>query len=243
MNARDIWPWILDPAPCFVCERLLYDRKAKPDLARYRVPLLHRQLERTSDVEPNPAAGAAALASLPDIESVRQLRAVIDEEVGVGLFTASRLIDRLQRGDKLHDPSYQACLGSLLVYPPHEWSAIREELAEWFFDGIEAAFSDLPYTFDDVIPFAGPNFSPDRWLLVLRGPMAGNVVWWTHDGDSVMDTPWAQDIQDWGRRLIADGPDVLGGVCRFAGIDSIDNVAEDAVLYPLHYHPDANQAI
>lgn len=233
MKATDVIRGLGDPSPCFVCENLT-DRQSK---ARYYVPVGHVKL-RNYMCGPNPSAGQAALEALPDLGSVQQLKAIVSDSKGLGLWASQRLLDY----PGTHHPDAQerqAAAGSLIIYPPAEWAEALDDIADWQFDGVEALFEGLPYTFDDVIPFAGVNFTPDRWLLVLRGPMAGNVCWWTHDGDSVMDKPWALDVRGWADRIFADGPqDTFSGAIRFTAADSINAAPENAELYPVQYLPE-----
>lgn len=178
------------------------------------------------------------MAELPDLASCRQLRALLQNHMGLGLWVCKRLDDLREELDP-ESLEYATLCGSLLVFPPAEWAHMRIEFSDWQYDGLEAAFEGLPYGFEDILLFAGPNFSPDRWFLVLRGPMAGNVCWWTHDGDSVMTEPWATDLKAWGDRIYAESPDILGGVVRFGAEDSIDPAPEDAELFPVEYEGEA----
>ncbi len=238
MRAIDVIRGLGDPSPCFLCENLT-DSASK---SLYRVPVRHiRTPSVTADA--NLAEGRAALAALPEIESTGQLRAIVSDGHGHGLWVPQRLLDApgsIEPGTSAE----QAAAGSLLIFPPAEWGHLRDEFADWQFDGVEAAFEGLPYTFEDIVLFAGVNFSPDRWFLVLRGPMAGNVCWWTHDGDSVMHEPWALDIRAWADRIFADKPeDTFGGVIRFAAADSIDPAPDDAELYPIRYLPETPEGV
>lgn len=88
------------------------------------------------------------------------------------------------------------------------------------------------------MPFAGINFSEERWFVILRGPLAGNVCWFTHDGDCVMDAAWATDVRGWADRIWSEIPSVLGGTIRYSPVDSIDVVPNDAELYPETYVSD-----
>lgn len=229
MTPEDVVTGLSDPAPCLVCEDLTH-RESK---ARYRVPLRHRVLTECC-CKANVEEARRLIAALPDLASVRQLKALLRGEQGLGLWVSAWVDDR--RGSFERETElWQAGWGSIVVYPPHEWPCLMKTWEDWFFQGVEKEFADVPYSFADVLPFAGPNFSPDRWFLVLRGPMAGKVFWWTHDGDWVMDTPWAEDIRGWADRIWQETPDVFGGVIRFRAEESIDHPPEDAELYPLHY--------
>lgn len=230
MKPTDVLAGLRDPAPCFRCR----DLRNRSSTDRYRVPLLNRPLPCFNLEAPEPEASAQALADLPDLPSTRQLRAILANNLGLGLWAPA------QRVRSSGTPEQEA-FGSLIVFPPNEWASLLDEFVRWQFDGVDEAFSGLPYTVNDVVPFAGPNFSPDRWLLILRGPMAGNVCWWSHDGDTVMEEPWARDIRSWGDRIFAEAPDVLGGVVRFSAIDSVDAPPADAELLPIEYRADCRR--
>lgn len=232
MNAANIIAGLGDPAPYFLCKNL----NDRASTARYRVPLENRPIAAYHLDAPHPKAAALALSELPDLPSTRQLRVLLESNLGLGIW-APKLV--IRASDSAEDGlGTQEALGSLILFPPNEWNLAREEFAEWQFDGIDVAFEDLPYSFDDILPFSGPNFSPDRWLLILRGSMAGNVCWWTHDGESEMHQPWALDIKMWGERVFAEAPDVLGGIIRFSAVHSSDAPPENAELYPVEYHSD-----
>jgi hypothetical protein len=225
----DVIPSLLDVAPGFVC-RILTDHTSQ---VRYRVPVEHRTFTHFMTDGPDAASGVRALASLPDSPTVEQLRRLLSGGQGVGMWVTSRLA--AAAGFEEGTTELQASTGSILIFPPHEWDTIKEELKEWFFDGVEAGFKGLPYTFDDIVPFAGINFSPDCWFLVVRGSMAGKIFWWTHDGDSVMEEPWADDLAAWGQRVCREVPGVFGGVIRFHAADSIDSAPPGTRLYPTEY--------
>lgn len=235
MNPHDVIPGLLDPSPCFVC-RELQDRSA---LARYRVPVVHRKLSNVFvDVQDDHVA-RRAIAGLPAHPSVEQLVSLVDDGLGIGLWASPRLVAADEVGE-LDVMEIQAALGSLLIFPPAEWEYVRSDMGEWLFDengepAVDKYFEHLPYTLDDILPFAGMNFSPDRWYLVLRGSMAGNVCWWTHDGDSVMDRPWAADLKAWASRVWTELPAVLDGMARFWARDSIDPAPAHAELVPIEY--------
>lgn len=230
MTPTDIMTGLLDPSPCFVCEDVAH----RESTARYRVPVCYRLIPNFYYELPDVAAGARALAALPDLPSTHQLRALLQHHIGIGLWV-SKWFEHAPAEISLEIHDLQASFGSLLIFPPAEWPHIRHEFADWQSDGMEATFGGLPYGFDDIVPFAGPNFSPDRWFLILRGPMAGNVCLWTHEGEGVMDHPWAADIKAWADRLFSETPDVLGGVNQFSARDSIDQAPDDAELFPLEY--------
>lgn len=232
----DIMPGLRDPAPCFLCDNLRAERLK----VRYRVPLINRPVQAVYADAPDARAATQALSTLPDISSTRQLRALLQNNVGFGLWAPKQAGGVIDRPASEHD--LQLELGSLLIFPPNEWEYLRSEFAGWQFDGIDAAFDGLPYSFDDVIPFAGLNFSPDRWLLVLRGPMEGNVCWWTHDDESELDAPWALDVKAWADRIFAEAPGVLGGVVRFSARHSLESAPEDAELFPRKYRRDISAA-
>lgn len=233
MKPSDVIPQLNDPNPCFVC-RASFNHESG---TRYRVPVVNVPLPCAMSDGPDTAAARAALARLPELPGREQLTALVGGGEGIGLWVPRALDecrDTLQAGTR----EAQLAAGSLVIFPPHEWGVLRDRLKDWFFDGVEAGFAGLPYGFDDVLPFAAPNFNADCWFLVLRGPMAGKVCWWTHDGDSVMDRPWAEDLRGWGRRVFAETPEVLGGTVRFTAEDSIDRAPNGAELRPERYLPE-----
>lgn len=230
MQPKDVIRALTDPSPGFLCSNLSEEHGT----ARFRVPVAHGPLAAFA-LEQDAAAGKEALAELPDLESTRQLRALVSASHGLALWVPKRLLST--KGRKNEDDE-QAAAGSVVVYPPAEWAMQRDEFDEWQADADDETFDDLPYTPDDMLFFAGVNYTPNRWFLVLRGPMAGNVCWWTHDGDSVLDEPWARDIRAWGDRIFATPPEELfGGTIRFSAKDSIDPAPAGAELYPLEYQP------
>ncbi|MBX3381839.1 MAG: hypothetical protein KF805_17225 [Phycisphaeraceae bacterium] len=176
---------------------------------------------------------------MPDSPSVAQLRSLLAGGHGLGLFVSSELDRRVSEGKVERDPDIsQSLAGAIVLFPPHEWDEVRSHMKDWFPDGLEEQFGPLPYSWDDIVPFAGINFSEERWFVVLRGPMAGKVCWFTHDGDCVMDEPWAADVRSWAERVWAELPDVLGGAIRYGAKDSIDEVPSRAELYPRQYTAD-----
>lgn len=231
MFSAKLIPGLADPNPAFLCSDLRAERESD---ARYRVPVAHRVLSHTFSEGPDASAGMAAVRELQALLPDHQLWELVSDAQGIGLWVPrSRMAHERAAAD---DPNVsQDSCGGLLVYPPHEWEGLREELAEWFGDPLDEVFAELPYTFDDVLPFAGLNYSPDRWFVVLRGEMAGKVCWWTHDGDSVMDQPWADDIRSWAMRVWKECPGVFGGIYRFGPDDTIDSCPESADLYPESY--------
>ncbi|MBN8596218.1 MAG: hypothetical protein J0L78_00950 [Planctomycetes bacterium] len=235
MQAAKLFPRINDPAPAFVCK----NNTQRSDPRRFRVPLKHVALTHTYSEAPNAAAGERALAALPETESVAQLRSVLAGGNGLGLFASAELERKANTGtiDRAGRVA-QALAGAVVLFPPHEWDEVRSHMRDWFPDGLEAQFGPLPYTWDDIVPFAGVNFSEERWFVVLRGPMAGSICWFTHDGDCVMDKPWATDVRAWGERIWREVPSVLGGVIRYSAIDSIDEVPPNTELFPEEYVAD-----
>lgn len=189
MDAPDVFPRLNDAGPMMLCKRLS-DRA--PEIKRlFRVPIEHRRLGALT------YESRRLLDELPDLPSFDQLRAVLAEG-SLGLFAPARGRHDTTASGSNED---QESLGAIILLPPVDWHDANAEFAQMQFDGVEAAFEGLHYSFDDIVVFAKLNFSPDCWFIVRRGPMAGNVFWWTHDGDSQMEEPWAEDIRDWGRRV------------------------------------------
>lgn len=231
MKREDILPQLLHPAPGYVCEG------SGAGSARFRVPLVHRRLDCFYTGVADPAGATAALSALKGTSSAEQLRSLVDDGRGYGLLVPKLLLENEQPEGRTRSEE-QMLAGTLVVFPPHEWNAVKADMLDWFFDGIEAGFAGLPYTAEDILPFAGVNFSPDRWFLVLRGPMAGNVCWWTHDGDSVMNTPWANDIHSWAARFWDELPESIGGGIFLDNAWSVDAVPESEALEIAEYVPD-----
>lgn len=229
MKRTDIIAGLLDPAPAFICENL----NADGDKGMYRVPLTYVNLLCTCGDLPGADVARASIRNLPEIPNAEQFRAVFRDGNGLGLFLPTA---RQESGvsDIEHAPG-QDLLGSIVLFPSHEWAAELDAMSDWFTDGADEIFNDLPYALEDIAPFAGVNYSPDRWYVVLRGPMTGAICWWTHDGDSEMDAPWASDLKAWADRIWAELPDVLGGTNRFAPVDTIDQCPDDAELYPTRF--------
>lgn len=132
----------------------------------------------------------------------------------------------------------QRALGSLLVDPPRRWEKSKEEFVKWQHDGVHEVLDGLPYSLEDMLFFARVNFSPDKWYTVIRGPMAGHVFWWTHDGDSKMAEPWAASIQGWGEKVCDGVPGLFEGVIRFGADDCIENAPPEMTLFPDRYVAD-----
>lgn len=231
LNAKLI-PGLADPNPAFLCRNL----RVRGSDARYRVPVTHRVLTHTFTTGPDVAAGLAAVRELRALLPGHELCDLVSDAKGLGLWVPRNRLGT--EASIAEDASAsQDAWGAVLVVPPHEWAQLRDGMADWFGDDADEIFAELPYTFEDVLPFAGLNFSPDRWFVVLRGEMAGKVCWWTHDGDSVMDQPWADDIQSWAMRVWKECPEVFGGIMRFGPDDTVDPCPSDAELYPESYLP------
>jgi hypothetical protein len=232
MRAADVIPGLAHPSPCLICRNAL-----DWDGPRYRVPVGNSPLE-SFEQRPDAAAGQAALDALPELVSTVQLRAVVTAGAGMGLWIPRRLLEMTDQW-RIRDRDKELRAGSILIYPPAEWARLRFEMGQWQFTGIEDAFDGLEYTFDDILPFAGPSCSPDLWYLVLRGPMAGNVCWWSHDGGSEMKTPWAEDVRAWAEGIFQ--PEFVATVAEigpFSAKDSIDPAPADAQLNPIEYLPE-----
>jgi len=230
MLNTDIIPHFADPNPCFLCS----DLNSNAEEAKYRVPLCFRSLGAPEGAESD-AQELAIVEGLPDIESVVQLRMLVEDGCGIGIWVPKLAYDIEQRtGGQLS----QETMGAITVFPAGDWPALKSEFKEWCFEGVEHEFSGLPYSFEDVLPFARINYSPDIWFLILNGEMAGKVCFWGHEGDCVMEEPWAGDIKSWSERIFATGPEALGGMAQYSAQDSIDLTPDDAVLCPIRYVAD-----
>lgn len=238
MKPSDVIPALADPAPYFLCEAA----PTGSDPRRFRVPLVHRPLPSFSYKTSDTKAGFAELERLPDIPSGRQLRALLSNAEGIGLFASKRLYSELGTGE-WRPVDIQAAAGALLLSPPGEWAELRKRMRDalsiWYTKP-EDAFEGVPYGLDDVQPFAFPNFSPDMWYVVLRGPMAGRVFWWYYTGENEMSTAWAEDIKDWGKKVFVGFPDSLRAGAGYYADDSIDEAPVDCQLIPLEYLPDVH---
>ncbi|MFO0861171.1 MAG: hypothetical protein U0570_11485 [Phycisphaerales bacterium] len=171
------------------------------------------------------------MQNLGDFPNASQFSALFGDAKGFALLASSNAISSAN----IAEAKSQEMAGSIIVFPPQDWKIERRRIARWLAEDAGGVFDGLPYTFDDIVPFAGVNFSPDRWYVVRRGPMAGSICLWTHDGDSVMEEPWANDLRSWAERVWAELPDVLCGLVRFTASDSIDECPDDAELYPVEF--------
>lgn len=235
MQRSDVLLRLNDPAPGFLCS----NTRDRASSHRFRVPLKHSVLTHTYSDAPDLARGQSVLAGLPDIASIAQLRVVLSGGMGFGLFVSSEL-ERRVNGGKIERSSHiiQSLAGAIVMFPPHEWDEVRSHMKDWFPEGLEAQFGSLPYSWDDIAPFAGINFSEDRWFVVLRGSLAGKVFWFTHDGECVMKEPWAEDVHRWGQRVWAELPSVLGGSIRYGADETIDEVPAGVQLRPDEFTAD-----
>ncbi len=223
MRREDLFPWLDDASPVFLCQNL----KAPESPTVYRVPIEHRAFAQDLD-----EASAARLAELPPLATFQQLKDMVGDNTLIGLFAPALIPADDANLDLVKQ---QAAQGAILLLPPSEWEEARKQLAAWQFDGVELAFQGLGYRFDDILVFATLNFSPDCWFAVLRGPMAGNVYWWSHDDDSGLDRPWALDLREWGQRIREEVPDVFGDIIRYPAEASPDGPPPDAELSPDAY--------
>ena len=82
MKIDQVIPGLLHPYPCFLCEDLSHRDVKK----LFRVPLAHLALDALRSEGPEPELAQAVLDELPDIESARQLRAIIGSGRGLGLW-------------------------------------------------------------------------------------------------------------------------------------------------------------
>lgn len=223
MRREDLFPWLDDESPVFLCQ----DLKDEESPTVYRVPIEHRAFAQELD-----QASAARVAGLPPLATFQQLKDLVGDNTLIGLFAPARIpADDAQ----LDLVKQQIAQGAVLLLPPSEWEEAKKQLAAWQFDGVELAFGGLPYRFEDILVFATLNFSPDCWFAVLRGPMAGQVVWWTHDEDPFLDRPWALDLKDWGRRIREEVPDLFGDSIRYPAEASPDGPPPGAELSPDRY--------
>jgi hypothetical protein len=227
MTASDIWPGLRARESKLLCRDLQH---RDDTIGRYRVPIEHRPLK---GYFPNDAASVATALSDP---ATKDLGTVLEETGGLALFAPAAWPLPAAKPGKPFEPTTtreQSACGSIIVWPCSEWARLRKEFADWQYNGgVDAAFTGLAYGFADIVIFASINFSPDCWFLVTRGPMAGRVYWWTHDGDSQTRDPWAESIAAWGERVWRETPEVFGGVIRFDASASPDDVPEGAELYP-----------
>lgn len=226
MSISELFPRLNDPNPMMLCCELS-DRATPKKL--YRVPIEHRQLGKTT------LLSKFLLWTLPNSPSFNQLRCAL-RSGRLGLFAARS--NPLGQGNAL---ARQAAWGAIILFSPTEWRAEKCDLAKWQVKGLDTTFENLPYRFKDIRVFARLNFSPDCWFIVLRGAMAGKVFWWTHDGDSQLKEPWAEDIRGWGERVWREIPDVFGDIVRFRGQDTIDEAPRDAELCPERLVTETNE--
>lgn len=225
MNALDVLSRVDERGAAFICENL-----AKESTARFRVPVEHRRLRQFG---PEFDAGLTTLRSFVTQPSLIQLHDVLADTGGLGLFAATR-------GEALFGPDgkgeiSQEQIGSIWICPPQYWANERAELSEWL-DGTDGLGSST-HGLDDIIIFAGINYSPDRWYVVTRGPDAGRIFYWGHDGDAEPDTPWADDLIAWGDRIWQNVPELFGGTIRWEPHCSEDDCPPNAELFPLEFVP------
>lgn len=220
MKAQDILPRIDERGAVLICEDLAEDSSTK-----FRVPVEHRRLRQFG---PDFDAGLATLRSIGTQPTLLQLHDVLADTGGLGLFAA-------KLGEALFAPDgkgqiTQEQIGSIWICPPQYWANERAELSEWL--GGADALGSSTHRLDDIIVFAGLNYSPDRWYVVTRGPDAGRIFFWGHDGDAEPDEPWATDLVAWGERVWREVPEVFGGVIRFDAGCSDDVNSKHAELFP-----------
>jgi hypothetical protein len=215
MQVHEVWPWLDEQGAALLCRDQLESPDAASGGRRVRVRVEHRPLSTVFDWAPG------ELDKLPRGEAGEQLRAVLEATGGVGLF-APKLWPLIRPGDEGWGHRAQRAIGSIIVWPPCEWARMHSEFMDWHYDGVEEAFKGLPYGPDDVLMFASINFSPNGWFIVRSGPMAGKIVFWTHDGDWQMDQVWAEDVKSWGERVRREMPGVLGGHAEFDSTAAAD---------------------
>lgn len=157
------------------------------------------------------------LGNMPGASSWEQLYA---KHNGIGLFSPFDQVDP-----------------AIILLPIGCWLEEKEEMFEWFFEGVDEAFEGLPYGPDDVIPIAALSYSPDRWFLVTSGPNTGMIHFWGHDDSPMEETPFAESLEAFVARLTdEDAPEHFGGVVRFkAAHASEPRPASGAELYPVRY--------
>jgi hypothetical protein len=220
MNPQDIIPQLRSGSSVLECKLLC-------DGSMHRVPVVHAKLEYLGSDERREFA-AEAFDGLPALRSFEQLRALVGDGTPIGLYVPQRVYEASLGAD---DPGalHQFAYGSVHVLSPSDWAMWREGWSDWFFDGAEAEFADLPFGFEDTQVFAARNFSPDLWYIVTRGEMAGKVYMYGHDGEA---GAWAEDLTGWAERIHSDLEGAFGGVIRFR-TETDPTLSEGAELFPL----------
>jgi len=221
-HIEDVLPRIADPSPVLLCRAVGAD---EDDAPLVRVPVTTVAWGEEIDT-------AEVFDKLPRLPAVEQLRVLVGDGFGLGLFAAAA-DDGLMPDDQEDDVEAQRLQGGILIFAPQDWDDEADALAEWF-EG-EGLPEDVPYGLDDVLVFARQNFGPDCWYLVLKGPLAGSVCFFCHDGPGSMHEPWAADIIAWGERVWDDVEEAFGGIVRFPGRTAEGGGVEAKELMPVRY--------
>jgi hypothetical protein len=219
MSATAIFPRLNEPC-AFLCTDLSHRESDR----RYRIPLNHRPLGAPGEVD------EALFGDWPALPTFDQLKDVLRETAGLTFFAPKAW----QPED---DSKFAtATLGSIILLPPEAWEEEHDDFANWQTDDPDdPTWADVPYTVDDIFIFAKINFSPDCWLTVKRGPLAGQIFHWSHDGDFSLTKPWARDLHQWGERVWAGVPELFGGIIRFDASAADEPAPKNAELYPIKF--------
>lgn len=202
------FPLLDDRNPIVICEN------ERGEL--FSVPVVHRGA---------PPAGRRAMSRLrkllKGVPGLEQFVAVYERHDGIGLFAARKGVE---------DD------GAVQLAPVETWAALRGEMFKWFFDGVKPAFQGLPYGPKDIVPFAMRNYSPDRWFVIRRGAMAGQIGFWGHDGEPLSDVPVARDLASFFVWLTEHVNEAFGGVNRYSVRVAIEPGADPfEQLFPRSY--------
>ncbi len=133
----------------------------------------------------------------------------------------------------------QYACGSIYLAAINEWGPMRAELEDWFFDGPVAEFAECDFGWDDIVPFARRNWSPDQWFVIINGPQKGKIGFYGHDGEG-LESPLFDDLRALLAWLREEPPEAFGGVIRFTPDCAIETVPSGiAELYPESYMCDS----
>lgn len=223
MHPTELWPWFDEANAALICHAVLRDDGMKVIERPCRVPVEHRALGE--------ALGSAGLSvdGLGVNQTEQQLAAILERTGGVGLFAPARWSLDTPSGDPHRD---QGAFGSVILWPATEWERLHTEFSDWMQDD-PAAFDDTPFALDDLLVIAGINFSPDCWLLVTQGPLAGKIFFWSHEDAADFSKPWADDLRAWGNRVRREIHTLLQGTAfDHAAAVGVDDLPESAEFFP-----------
>lgn len=154
---------------------------------------------------PPPSLGPLAVHRAAPEPALRQLAALYDRH-GAGILFAAD--DGQPDGLWLISPSHMELERAQMF----QWDCLYdlfdpESLADnnRYSEGL--GFGSIPAPQcepQDLLPFAGMLYSPDRYFVVVRGPLAGQIFFFDHETGVDFETPVAIDLPTFLRRVIED---------------------------------------